>query len=557
MKRILLGLVLMAVMVVYAPPVSASVTGEIISRMSELRSSLDAHKEAKGTYLGLVSSKKGVEIVRKINDLGSSPIVIATSKDAYCMMKNVGTVNYCIDSDSFEGAGVGCSKDNIRCLTREQLIGRIKELIEARAPMTPDRALLRAVEEDDLEGVRVALKNGGDPNQTYMGAPLIIGTFGQEDTDMLKEFIKAGADLNKVYKYEARNSYMSFEKLLDGLTPLSFAIMVNKREVVDILLVAGADPNLTKSELGLTPIIVLIGSDTGNGIDTLKSLLKHGANPNVKVNFSSILKEIGDIDDFEGVEYAKLNNFNAANLAAAKNDVDMLREIIKAGGNVKNKTDGGLDSLLLSLLGSYSYPVKEEKVLDTVKELLKYVDVNARIETSKGTLSPLLASINNPSVVKELIKAGAVVNQPGKIDGKEVSSLPLYVAILNEHEETIKILEDAGAKLSDADKQLTKARYNEKIKATMDQMRSAAELEKIEKSIDNYSSLGDYFDVLLKSVNDMTGGHDVPYRTPVTYEEWCFSVQLPGNGTYWCVDSDGYAGVPVGNDTCKTSFSCK
>lgn len=115
--------------------------------IDQLKVSLENQGKTKNTYLGFVSSTKGKELVNSINSNGS-PVVIATSKTAFCAMKKLlDDTYYCIDSTGFIGSFNACSKTNISCqartisiidntntgkYTREQLIALLLKMIETK-----------------------------------------------------------------------------------------------------------------------------------------------------------------------------------------------------------------------------------------------------------------------------------------------------------------------------------------------------------------------------------------------------------------------------------------
>ncbi|OQB10642.1 MAG: Type II secretion system protein G precursor [Parcubacteria group bacterium ADurb.Bin216] len=92
-----------------------------------------------------------------------------------------------------------------------------------------------------------------------------------------------------------------------------------------------------------------------------------------------------------------------------------------------------------------------------------------------------------------------------------------------------------------------------KVKATMDQMRSAAELHKIKINAENYSDLGPDVTTLVAATNDITGRTDQVMKL-ANNSKWCFSTKLnTGDDEYWCVDSNGFAGEPTASTTCSTT----
>ena len=85
---------------------------------------------------------------------------------------------------------------------------------------------------------------------------------------------------------------------------------------------------------------------------------------------------------------------------------------------------------------------------------------------------------------------------------------------------------------------------NAKIKATLDQMRSSAELYKIKNNVPSYAAYisTDEYLSLDDSVDDISSNDG--FKVNGDGSKWCYVVDLLGTdaGT-WCVDSAGYAGA--------------
>ncbi|MDD4409866.1 MAG: hypothetical protein PHW52_04430 [Candidatus Pacebacteria bacterium] len=99
------------------PPVSPSdANGEKKELINQLKKRFEDQKTSKGTYLGVVSSTTGMELVKQINEGEGKQVVIATSKEKYCTMKEFsdGSI-YCVDNTGFAESGNGCSKESIKC----------------------------------------------------------------------------------------------------------------------------------------------------------------------------------------------------------------------------------------------------------------------------------------------------------------------------------------------------------------------------------------------------------------------------------------------------------
>ena len=543
----------------------------IKERMDFLESSLISQKKTKGTYLGVISSNMGKKAVEIINSSGSDIIKISTSKNAFCMMYG----EYCVDHTGFKGQGMGCSNSNIACKSafdRAKLVERIRQLIEERRKASsPDKALLEAVISQNLDGVRSALKAGANPNVGYMDIPVIFLAGGEGgEGNIAKELIKAGADVNKVIDY--------YDNSLDGagvISLLSYVTYYGRVDFLQTILDAGANPNLAHGSYGVTPaMFAIINPDREKGLEALKILLKNGANPNGKL--------LKGMDAFMGKEISNyyslrlptyMDGMNLVNIAALVNNEDAFNELVKAGGDTKHKSAKGVDSLMFNLAG-FNYGNITNPSLSLFKTILKSgVDLNSSFLLQDKTISPVVLTIEYPEMLEELVKVGADVNHPGSISGLEIkSSYPLCVAIGEEEDESIKILEKAGAVLSEEDRKLlglgaenkkeanknslTEDEKEVRTKSLLAKLRSPAELAMIMAGGEGYKDLGDEFTGILGQINEIYGVNNVVRRTPVTYKDWCLSVALPTSKTNWCVDSNGYVGEPTNNDTCDLSYRC-
>jgi hypothetical protein len=102
--------------VVITPPVN-DVNMEKKELINQLKSALDKQKTDKGTYLGVVSSKTGIDLVKQINENEEKdPMNIYTSKEKYCAMKKfTDGVYYCVDSTGFAGESSDCNNKTFTC----------------------------------------------------------------------------------------------------------------------------------------------------------------------------------------------------------------------------------------------------------------------------------------------------------------------------------------------------------------------------------------------------------------------------------------------------------
>ena len=96
----------------------------------------------------------------------------------------------------------------------------------------------------------------------------------------------AGAHINvpaELVQRGANNKDLSFIESLSGATPLMHAVRKGSDRLVELLLLAGADPNLAKAD-GCSPLVAAVGA--GND-KILKMLLAAGAKPNETIDDKS------------------------------------------------------------------------------------------------------------------------------------------------------------------------------------------------------------------------------------------------------------------------------
>lgn len=120
-----------------------------------------------------------------------------------------------------------------------------------------------AIKQDDLAVIQKLIADGLDVNRemTTTGWPLLMHAIDAEASDVAKEFISAGADVN------LQDS--------SGETSLHFAAVANDIDMLQVLIDAGADIN-RQGAWGSTP---LHRTDCGECQDLL---VRNGADPAIK-----------------------------------------------------------------------------------------------------------------------------------------------------------------------------------------------------------------------------------------------------------------------------------
>ncbi len=88
--------------------------------------------------------------------------------------------------------------------------------------------LIRAIETNNSEMLRLLLRKGTDPNSTYMGATALVHACQRKNLTMIKMLLDSGADIHFRSNYPA----MPY----DGKTPLDIAYEGGDAQVVELLL---------------------------------------------------------------------------------------------------------------------------------------------------------------------------------------------------------------------------------------------------------------------------------------------------------------------------------
>jgi uncharacterized protein len=224
-----------------------------------------------------------------------------------------------------------------------------------------DLRLVDAVKSRNREAVRSLLQQHVDVNTPQAdGATALAWAAHWDDMETVDLLIRAGANVN------AANSY--------GVTPLALACTNQNTAMVDKLLKAGADPNGVPTG---TPVL-MTAARTGN-IDTVKSLLAHGADVNAKESArgqTALMWAVAEkhpevtrllIDRGADVHAHSTSGFTPLLFAAQQGDLDSARMLLAAGANVNDAapeegsalivaTYSGHEALALFLLENHADP---------------------------------------------------------------------------------------------------------------------------------------------------------------------------------------------------------
>ena len=197
--------------------------------------------------------------------------------------------------------------------------------------------------------------------------------------------------------------------IVNGMTPLMYAVGNKHEKIVDLLLVAGADVN-AQNDAGTTPLIFAIFADY---LPTLDRLLKA---PLIDLN--------------------KKNNLNRTPLAIAlsldlKNRYVIINKLIAAGADVNTVDASGVTPLMLAI---------DENNVKLV-DLLLFAGADPNIKVNHGTTALMIAVRRGlKDIVQSLIAAKADINAQ---DNRNQTAL--LVATLHNQYLIAKQLLEAGA----------------------------------------------------------------------------------------------------------------
>jgi uncharacterized protein len=310
--------------------------------------------------------------------------------------------------------------------------------VEARSRAYTQMVTSEVTQRAGREALNYTVTRGGS-------TPLLFAA-RSGDSESARLLIEAGARVD--------------DALPDGMTSLVEAAHSGHQALAILLLEKGANPNA--SEVGYTALHAAV---LRGGLDLVRSLLAHGADPNLRMTRGTPVRR--NSEDFELP--ATLVGSTPYLLAAKFLETDIMRALAGAGADTRLAMKSG-ETPLMAAAGSGASPqtdrrglsvldggkVEDERlVVEAVGAAIAHgADVNA-VNTSGDTALHAAALLGYDRVIEQLVRAGArldVKNMRGltalsQLEGKVGAGLRSPDRVnRGPRETTVELLRSLGAR---------------------------------------------------------------------------------------------------------------
>jgi len=339
---------------------------------------------------------------------------------------------------------------------------------DANTPLTSgETPLMEAAGRGNLATVRALLSNKANPNARELngGQNALMWALSQRQSAVVEELVKGGADVHAGSKtgftplmFAAQQGDVDSARILlragakpndaqpkTALTPLMIASAMGHTEAIDLLLDNGANPNLVDAN-GYTSLHrVVRDSDYGINLGSkgeiltiVNSLLKHGANPNARLNQDKekAAEEIrnGNVATYEKrtavtVTEIILQGATPLFLAAEVNNLDVIKLLVEAGADPLIATERGTTPLMMAAGAGTDVqreraPEERAVAVETAKFLVERgADVNAAGQYGWTALHAATYQGMN-DLIEYLVSKGAKIDQKD-----EFGQTPLSISL--------------------------------------------------------------------------------------------------------------------------------
>ncbi|HUI79441.1 MAG TPA: ankyrin repeat domain-containing protein [Bryobacteraceae bacterium] len=334
-----------------------------------------------------------------------------------------------------------------------------------------ETTLMTASRTGDAAAVNVLLSHGAKVNakENTLGETALMWAAAENHADAVRALVAADADINgrstllhlapfnwvtsgmvsttlprgnwSALMYAARQGSIDAARVLaeehadlnltdpDGGTALVIAIINGHFDLANVLLEKGADPNIV-DETGMAALYAAVDihtlgpmqgrpgpklADEISGLDLIRSLLAHGANPNLRLKKPILGRHHGAGD-------SSLGEGTTALMRAAKaNDVGAMKALLNGGANPFLTQADHTTVLMIAaaggaVFGGYAQglPVTEEGAIQAIQLCIdRGVDVNA-FNSNGLTAMHRAAARGADKIVKYLVEHGARLDMKNK-----------------------------------------------------------------------------------------------------------------------------------------------
>ena len=333
-------------------------------------------------------------------------------------------------------------------------------------------ALMWAAAEGHSAVVDALIESGADVNaRSKAGFTPLLFAVRQGSVPAVRSLVKAKANVNDIAKAAAISSNSTARPVSDATSALAMAVINAHFDVAGVLVDNGADPNAPDARGSILHALAWIRkpgaaggeqappSSTGGltSLELADALLKHGANPNVRIGWQEIPF---DRDDGEvksppnirvGRDYISLVGATPFYLAAKNGDVELMRLLVKHGADPRLTTVQNVTPLMVAAgfgtwAGETPGPLNgtpEVERLEAVKLALALGnDINAVADFGDFPLvgDPIKLFTSYPENLEKLPKEALG-------DMRWSGSTALHGAATSNQQSIIRYLVENGAKL--------------------------------------------------------------------------------------------------------------
>lgn len=262
-----------------------------------------------------------------------------------------------------------------------------KSDLQAQRLLVLNQALETACQQGLVETVTTLLENGADPNaKAYDGRSILVTACEMGVVDIVKNLLQFGANVNTrddlgvdLSKWKDQFSGTNYGNALQTACAEHFCNHDDSYgEIIDLLLEAGADPNIVCGYYG-TP---LVAACSRRNLDTVKKLLSYNADVTVQVDrlLGLNINLTSWNSGYGGREYG-----TALQTACAMNNVQIVKELLTKNPDIW--VEGGSRGSAINAASS----IRDNEILQSLFEHdAAHSEVTATGQTDKSSASAVV-----------------------------------------------------------------------------------------------------------------------------------------------------------------------